>query len=37
MPEALVAVVMKHHNEDPMGGHLGEQKTIDRVRATYYW
>ena len=33
----LVPEVLKQLHEDPLAGHLGEDKTIARVRTRYYW
>lgn len=37
IPQALVADVLNAYHNSPFGGHLGIQKTYQRVALRYYW
>lgn len=37
IPEALRSQVLRECHDDPVSGHLGIKKTVNRVRQCYYW
>jgi hypothetical protein len=37
VPEAAVAMVFTYFHESPVGGHLGVNKTIKKVRSYFFW
>ena len=37
LPEVLRAEVLKHLHDDITGGHLGVNKTLNKVRTRFYW
>lgn len=38
LPRALVPRIMRHFHDRPgVGGHLGGNKTADKIRTLYYW
>ena len=37
MPKSLREEILKLYHESPSGGHLGVDKTLDKIRKKYYW
>ena len=37
VPANLRFDILKAFHDDPMGGHLGHEKTYDKIRVHYYW
>ncbi|KAI8510371.1 hypothetical protein Bbelb_112870 [Branchiostoma belcheri] len=37
VPRALVPTVLRMAHSDPLGGHLGIDKTVERVKFSFYW
>lgn len=37
VPDSLIQILLKDHHDIPIAGHLGIEKTYERLRRMFYW
>ncbi|KYB24698.1 hypothetical protein TcasGA2_TC031841 [Tribolium castaneum] len=37
IPKSLIGEILYNHHSDPLSGHLGTTKTLEKIRERYFW
>src|SRR3546814_6796579 len=37
IPDTLKSTILEHYHDSQLGGHMGFNKTYDRIQRNYYW